>query len=226
MLLLLLAFMKWWMKLPIRFFMRCHVVAHKGGTFHIEDIQDQVELELMRSEHHKIARAYVLYREERHKEREQLERAAESSQQGSSAPSLNVKDETNNVKPLDVERLARMVEEACVDTPDVQAKPIIDETLRNLYDGIPENEVGTAVTMSARTLIEQEPNYTYVTARLLLDTLRREALTFVYGVPSEATFKEMAYQYADYFEHYIHKALSLDLLDSKLASEYDLKKTG
>ena len=80
--------------------------------------------------------------------------------------------------------------------------------------------------MSARTLIEQEPNYTYVTARLLLDTLRREALTFVYGVPSEATFKEMAYQYADYFENYIHKAISLELLDARLASEYDLKKLG
>ncbi len=198
----------------------------QGGTFHIEDIQDQVELELMRSEHHKIARAYVLYREERHKEREQLELAAEASQQGSSIATLNVKNETGDLKPLDVERLARMVEEACVDTADVQAKPIIDETLRNLYDGIPENEVGTAVTMSARTLIEQEPNYTYVTARLLLDTLRRQALSFVYGVPSEATFKEMAYQYADYFEQYIHKAIKLELLDSKLASEYDLKKLG
>ena len=198
----------------------------QGGTFHIEDIQDQVELALMRSEHHKIARAYVLYREERHKEREQLEQAAQANQQESDTPSLNVKDEAGHLKPLDVERLARMVEEACVDTADVQAKPIIEETLRNLYDGIPENEVGTAVMMSARTLIEQEPNYTYVTARLLLDTLRRQALTFVHGIASEATFKEMAYQYADYFEHYIHKAIALELLDPKLASEYDLKKLG
>ena len=198
----------------------------QGGTFHIEDIQDQVELALMRSEHHKIARAYVLYREERHKEREQIEKVAQATQQKSDAPTLHVKDKADQLKPLDIERMARMIEEACIATADVHAKPIIDETLRNLYDGIPENEVGTAVTMSARTLIEQEPNYTYVTARILLDSLRREALTFVYGTPSEATFKEMAYQYADYFENYIHKAIKLELLDPKLASEFDLKALG
>ncbi len=198
----------------------------QGGTFHIEDIQDQVELALMRSEHHKIARAYVLYREERSQERAQIELAAQASQQESDTPNLNVKDEAGNLKPLDIERLARMVEEACADTDDVSARPIIEETLRNLYDSIPENEVGTAVAMSARTLIEQEPNYTYVAARLLLDSLRREALTFVYGMPTEATFKEMSYQYANYFENYIHKAISLELLDPKLASEYDLKKLG
>jgi len=196
----------------------------QGGTFHIEDIQDQVELALMRSEHHKIARAYVLYREERHKEREQIELTTQATQQESDTPELHVKDEAGNLKALDVERLARMIEEACADTADVTAQPIIEETLRNLYDGIPEHEVGMAVTMSARTLIEQEPNYTYVTARLLLDNLRRESLSFVYGVASEATFKEMSYQYADYFENYIHKAISLELLDPKLASDYDLKK--
>src|SRR6476660_9718331 len=40
-----------------------------GGTFHIEDVQDQVELGLMRGGHHEIARAYVLYREKRTQER-------------------------------------------------------------------------------------------------------------------------------------------------------------
>ena len=120
----------------------------------------------------------------------------------------------------------RMVEEACEDTEDVQARLIVDEALRSLYDGIPETEVGTALTMSARTLIEQEPSYTYVAARLLLDSLRREVLSFIYGVPAEATFKEMSLQYADYFEHYIRKVTELGLLDTKLATEYDLKKLG
>ncbi len=199
----------------------------QGGTFHIEDIQDQVELALMRYGQHKIARAYVLYREQRSQERAQQakqETEEEELQQGS--PDINVLDAQGKQKPLDTERLTRMVQEACVDTEHVAAQPIIDETLRNLYDGIPENEVGTALTMSARTLIEQEPNYTYVTARLLLDTLRREALSFVHGVPCEATFKEMSFQYADYFERYIRKAAELELLDTKLASEYDLQKLG
>lgn len=199
----------------------------QGGTFHIEDIQDQVELALMRYGQHKIARAYVLYREERAKERAQLaKKDAQQQVAPDSTPAIHVLDAQGNQKPLDFERLKHIVTEACLETEDVQAQPIIDETLRNLYDGIPEQEVGTALTMSARTLIEQEPNYTYVAARLLLDDLRREALGFVYGAPMEATFREMSSQYAGYFERYIRKAAELELLDTKLATEYDLEKLG
>ncbi len=199
----------------------------QGGTFHIEDIQDQVELALMRYGQHKIARAYVLYREQRSQERaQQAKDSAPEEETQQTTSTIKVLNAEGVQKPLDIERLSRMVKEACADTEYVEAQPIIDETLRNLYDGIPEKEVGTALTMSARTLIEKEPNYTYVSARLLLDTLRREALTFVHGVHSEATFKEMSFQYADYFERYIRKAAELELLDTKLATEYDLKQLG
>ncbi len=196
----------------------------QGGTFHIEDIQDQVELALMRHGQHKIARAYVLYREERAKERVQPQTTSDLSS------TIHVLDMQGNHKPLDFKHLTNMVEEACLETEDVQVQPIIDEALRNLYDGIPEKEVGTALTMSARTLIEQEPNYTYVAARLLLNSLRREALSFVYDKPMEATFKEMSSLYAGYFERYINKAVgpgaAPQLLDTKLAAEYDLKRLG
>ena len=200
----------------------------QGGTFHIEDIQDQVELALMRYGQHKIARAYVLYREQRSQERAQQAKANAQIQATSqqTISTITVLDAEGKQKPLDTERLTRMVTEACSGTENVKASPIISETLRNLYDGIPEQEVGAALAMSARTMIEQDPNYTYVAARLLLDTLRREALSFVHGVAAEATFKEMSYQYADYFERYIHKAAELELVDPKLAAEYDLKKLG
>lgn len=199
----------------------------QGGTFHIEDIQDQVELALMRYGQHKIARAYVLYREDRTQKRaEEAKEQGKEQETDTNASSIKVQDTEGKEKPLDIERLTRVVQEACLDTQDVEAQPILGEALRNLYDGIPEVEVGTALTMSARTLIEQEPNYTYVAARLLLDTLRREALSFVHDIAAEATFKEMAYKYADYFEAYICKATELQLLDPKLANEYNLKKLG
>ena len=192
----------------------------QGSTFHIEDIQDQVELALMRYGQHKIARAYVLYREQRAQEREQQKEPKQST------TTIKLLDAAGNEKTLDIERLSRMVTEACAGTENVQAQPIIDEALRSLYDGIPEEEVGTALTMSARTLIEQEPNYTYVAAGLLLDTLRRETLSFMHGATVEATFKEMSSRYADYFARYIHRAAELELLDVRLANEYDLEKLG
>src|SRR4249920_3585203 len=56
-----------------------------GGSFHIEDVQDQVELGLMRGGHHEVARAYVLYRERRSQER-----AKQNVQEVPKAPALHV----------------------------------------------------------------------------------------------------------------------------------------
>jgi ribonucleoside-diphosphate reductase alpha chain len=197
-----------------------------GGTFHIEDIQDQVELALMREGHHKIARAYVLYREERARARAEEEARSGARPEQPGQAGLHVTAANGSTRPLDLGRLIRMVNEACRDTDDVDPRPIIEETQRNLYDGVPEAEVGTALTMSARTLIETEPNYSYVAARLLLDNMRREALSFLNGQPGEATSDEMAELYPEYFERYVRRGVELELLDPKLAIEYDLAELG
>ena len=197
-----------------------------GGTFHIEDIQDQVELALMREGHHKIARAYVLYREERARARAEEEARSGAGEEQPDEARLQVTAADGSTRPLDLKRLVRVVNEACRGTEDVDPAPIIEEAQRNLYDGVPEVEVGTALTMSARTLIETEPNYSYVAARLLLDHLRREALSFLNDQPSEATGDEMAELYPEYFERYVRRGVELELLDPKLAIEYDLEELG
>ena len=198
-----------------------------GGTFHIEDIQDQVELALMREGHHKVARDYVLYRERRAQERaDKTPTKTETESQSADAVMLQVTDINGAKKPLDIQRLNMVVQDACSNLENVDPQPIIDETLRNLYDGVPESDVATALTMSARTMIEREPNYTYVAARLLLDTLRCEALSYIQGKPTKATQKEMSNEYASYFENYIKQAADLELIDSQLATEYDLKALG
>lgn len=145
-----------------------------GGAVHIEDIQDQVELALMRDGHHKVARAYVLYREERARQRETR---ARQHVEPSAPPVLYVTRADGSKHPLDQERLAAVTEDACAGLADVSARRILQDTVRSLFDGMPEIDVGRVLIMSARALIEQEPNYSYVAARLLLDTLRHEALS-------------------------------------------------
>jgi ribonucleoside-diphosphate reductase alpha chain len=71
------------------------------------------------------------------------------------------------------------VGEACEGLSDVDASRIISEAMANMYDGISVTDVATSILITARTLVEEEPNYTYVSARLLLDELRAEALTFL-----------------------------------------------
>jgi ribonucleoside-diphosphate reductase alpha chain len=192
----------------------------EGRTFHIEDVQDQVELALMRSEHHKVARAYVLYREERTKQR--IEDAAKATKPPAE-PLLHVRLANGTRVPLDTDRLTLIVQEACAGLDGVDAAPVLGETHRNLYDGISQDELALAGIMAARTLVEQEPNYTYVSARLLLDKLRTEVLSFVHAAPINASQAEMATRYADYFAVYIRTGIKAELLDPDLA-RYDLKK--
>ena len=193
----------------------------EGRLFHIEDVQDQVELALMRGEHHKVARAYVLYRDERARER-----AAEKAAVAESAePSLHVKADDGALLPLDEARLAKIVGEACDGLDAVSAAPILAEARRNLYDGITLNELSLSPILAARTMVEQEPNYAFVSARLLLDRLRREALSFVSGRPEQATQAEMGARYASYFPDFIQTGIDADLIDPELA-RFDLKRIG
>jgi ribonucleoside-diphosphate reductase alpha chain len=184
-----------------------------GRTFHIEEIQDQVELALMRGEHHKVARAYVLYREQRATERVAAKQALAPA---TLARVFNVRSADGTLSPLDDARLVRIVQEACVGLSDVAEGPILAGTRRNLYDGISPEELALAPIMAARTLIEVEPNYAYVSARLLLDKLRAEALSFVRGGPEQASQSEMALRYREYFAAYVSTGIKAELLDPEL----------
>jgi ribonucleoside-diphosphate reductase alpha chain len=185
-----------------------------GGTFHIEDVQDQVELGLMRGSHHEVARAYVLYRERRSQER-----ARQGQQSQPQEPALHVTDRGLRV-PLDLQSLRALIESACAGLgAEVTAEPILAETRRNLYDGVPIDEVHKAAILAARTLIEKDPAYTRATSRLLMHTIRKEILG------EEVSQEQMAGRYADYFPQFIKKGIEAERLDSRLA-QFDLVRLG
>ena len=187
-----------------------------GGTFHIEDVQDQVELGLMRGGHHEIARAYVLYRERRTQERA---RQAQTEAARAPAPVLHVTDGGQRVA-LDAAQLQRLIESACSGLgADVKAEPIVAETMRNLYDGVPMDEVYKASILAARTLIEKDPDYTYATARLLLHTIAKEVLG------ADVIQGGLGARYADYFPDFIRKGVDNELLDERLL-QFDLPRLG
>ncbi len=133
---------------------------------------------------------------------------------------MYVTDNAGNRSPLDENHLRAQVIAACANLVDVNAEHIIEESLKNIFDGISERDVNHALVMSTRTLIEKEPNYTYVAARLLLDQLRIEALNFV-----NVTTTDMVRHYPDYFKRYIKCAIDHELLEPQLAS-FDLEKLG
>src|SRR5437016_5782302 len=187
----------------------------EGGAIHIEEIQDQVELALMRGGEHEVARAYVLYREKRAQER-----AQEKQQKGGKAPEVKIFVIENGVrKPLDLGRLTELVKTSCAGLTAAEPERILKATQKDLYDGVPMEEVRKCLVLAARTLIEKDPAYSYVTARLLLDALRFEA------IGEEVSHAEMETRYAEYFPRFVKHGIKIGLLNEAL-TQYDLKKLG
>jgi ribonucleoside-diphosphate reductase alpha chain len=196
-----------------------------GGVVHIEDVQDQVELALMRSGEQKVARSYVLYREERSRLRAEKEVKPTGKGKKAAANVINVVSLNGDTKPLDMKRLKKIINEAVSGLEGVSADRLMTDVTRNLFDGIKEKDVGSALVMSARVMIEKDPNYSQVAARLLMDTIRTEGLTLLKGRPTEATQAEMKGIYPEMLAKYIRKAVELELVDDEL-SRYDLVKLG
>ncbi|WP_036170131.1 ribonucleoside-diphosphate reductase subunit alpha [Massilia sp. 9096] len=186
-----------------------------GGTFHIEDVQDQVELSLMRSGEHEVAREYVLYRAKRMDERRAAREATGAN--GSAAPQFTVVDGGVR-RALDMNEVAGLINAACVGLEKhVDADAILAETVKNLYDGVPVEELHKSAILAARALMEKDPAYSQVTARILLHTIRKE----VFG--KEVPQAGAAAEYVTYFPQYIAKGIAAELLDEELG-KFDLQK--
>ena len=187
-----------------------------GGTFHIEDVQDQVELSLMRSGEHDVARAYVLYRA-KHMEERRLAKEAQGAAGDVAAPQIHVLE--NGVRrALDMNEVRDLINAACVGLEKhVDADAILAETVKNLYDGVPVEELHKSAILAARALMEKDPAYSQVTARILLHTIRKEV--FEQEVPQA----KAAAHYIEYFPKYIAKGVAAELLDPALAT-FDLDK--
>jgi ribonucleoside-diphosphate reductase alpha chain len=187
-----------------------------GGTFHIEDIQDQVELSLMRSGEHDVARAYVLYRAKRMGERSQKQAEAGGSQDAAT-PQIHVIEDGER-RPLDMAQVRDLISAACIGLEKhVDANAILSETVKNLYDGVPVEELHKSAILAARALMEKDPAYSQVTARLLMHTIRKE----VFG--KEVAQADAPAEYLEYFPRFIKKGIEGELLDPKLG-QFDLKK--
>jgi ribonucleoside-diphosphate reductase alpha chain len=190
-----------------------------GGTFHIEDIQDQVELALMRSGEHNVARAYVLYREKRNQERAAQQEVSQQTQTANQAGDSGIKVTDNGEeKWLDMAALRTVLEAACEGLGNhIDATPIITETIKNLYDGVPMAQVYDSAILASRTLIEKDPAYSQVTARILMHVIRKEILG------KEVLQGDMQAEYGTYFAKYINEGISAELLDPRMC-EFDLPR--
>lgn len=194
------------------------LTRHPAHAVHVEQIQDQVELALMRGGHHKVARSYVLYREQQARAR-----ARDGGDRASDAPVVHVTGPDGGRTPLDRDRVAAVLDEACDGIADVAPEPVLAELDRTVYDGITADELAQALVLAARTLVEREPAYSLVASRLLLDRLRAEAVSHLAGTRETPDHATMTERYASYTKDYLRHAIAIGLVDPELAT-FDLDR--
>lgn len=193
-----------------------------GVAINIEDIQDQVELALMREGLQKIARAYVIWRENRAQVRKEKQ-AEEFSL--SDAILTYIRSDGTEI-PLERHAWNEVLEEICFDLDSVDPEKLFEQATRDAFKGITENEVFQALTLAAKTLIESEPNYGFVAARLLMIRLRQEAIPFLYTDLNEQhqfSTSTASSIYQESFPVFIQKAVGLGFLSPELAN-FNLQK--
>ena len=175
-----------------------------GGTIHIEELQDLVEIQLMRNEHHKVARAYVLYREARNSER--------PDEQETVAVEKNIEEVVD-----------ASVKKACSGLENVDEVMLATQIKSTSYEGISEKDLAESMLMTARTLVEKEPNYSYVTARLLLNNMEKEVADFL-GL-NKKLLNKRSEMYQEALPKTIAKGIELGILSEELQT-FDLDKLG
>jgi ribonucleoside-diphosphate reductase alpha chain len=189
--------------------------ALKGEAVEIEFIQDLVETKLMEAGHHSVARRYILYREERRKARALRN---DRTLDGQPQAQLHVTLPGGDREPFDVQRIRRRLIGACRGVESAcSARLLAEESIKNLYDGVKTDEIEQAMIFAARSRIEQEPDYTFVAARLLLRKIYREALP-VFSTPGE-----LAAQHRDHFPAYVNYGARVARLSPELGN-FDLAR--
>jgi len=147
-----------------------------GDMIHIEDIQDQVELALMRDEHHKVARAYVLYREQRAASRYHTKKLKEQVGVKVSSMMVTKRDGTKEAVSLD-----KITNRVSVLSTGLSIDPIVvaQKAIPGLYNDITSTEIDNYLAETAAALTVEHPDYSYLAARIKSNALHKETPGFV-----------------------------------------------
>jgi ribonucleoside-diphosphate reductase alpha chain len=189
--------------------------AIRGEELEIERVQDAVEEALMIQGHTQVARRYIIYREDRRKARA-LRGDRDVTGHVQAELHITLRDGIKEV--LEPQRIRRTLIRACRGFEDrCDAREMADETMRNLYDGVRIDEIEKAMIFAAKSRIEMDPAYGYVTARLLLETIYRETL------PGFEHYHDITVAHASRFQAYLEEGIAAHRLSPDLLG-FDLEK--
>ena len=191
-----------------------------GATVHIEDIQDQVELALMREGLHQVAREYVIYRSTRQAEREQAEQRQDDEE------AIWILDHSGLKQRYPLTNLRRKIETAMEEFPRLNVQAVFDDAMRGIYEGMRLADVDEVLMLAARQRMDEDPDYASVCARLLRSTLIRKVsdhLIDIRALSATELQKQDDENYPEIFKTGLSVGVKAELLDPALL-EFDLEK--
>jgi len=181
----------------------------------VEEIQDMVELAIMHLGFHSVAKAYIIYRFEHTKEREQKK---EEIKEKIEENTLRVKKTNGQTEIFSRDKIRKTLLRVSADLKNVDIDSIITQVELEVHDGIETRDVSNSLVLVARSFIEKDPEYSKLASRLLLNgIIYKDAL----GKLKDDT--DFVSHYRNSFKENIKKAVSLHLLDERLL-EFNLDR--
>ncbi len=140
---------------------------------YVEQIQDLVEQSIMEAGYYEIGKHYILYRHEKIKERSLLrqQELQKIEEGGAVIINRNGKQERFN-EVLLREFLSKMIKGY---ETSVSIEAIVGRVKMEIYDGISSEDFQKGLVLAARSMVENDPAYSYVAARLVRYNIFKEA---------------------------------------------------
>jgi ribonucleoside-diphosphate reductase alpha chain len=177
----------------------------------VELVQDIVEEELMNHGHHKVARNYILYREEHKRVREEKV----LSQIKDNKLEIKVNDqETIIFDPKVIETRLRHLGSQLIKISIVE---MVDSVSRQVYDKITQKEINLLILGAARDRIEKHYDYSYLAARIAINDMTKPVLGALMDT------EDALFSYETRFNAYIDRGIALEILRPEL-KDFNLKK--
>ena len=190
-------------------------MTRDGYVPSVEHTQDLVEKHIMAAGFFDVAKCYIIYRYERTKEREEeKQETLEKVEEGG----LYITKRDGKRQRFDVAKVEKTLKHIVHGfEKEVSVDQVVAQVKLEVYEGMPTKEISKAIVMTLRSMIEQDPAYSYVASRMVLGQINEDLLD------GSLDYTKIDVQYKEAFVKGIERGVERGLLDQRMTA-FDLKR--
>jgi len=179
------------------------------ATPSVEDVQDAVEKELMKANYFDVAKDYIIYRYQHSKEREEKKRETLEKLEENTLMVIKRSGQKERFSPSKLRRTLSFVTHGF--EKDIDVEGVIAQVRTEIYEDMTTEDISRTMVMVMRSMIERDPAYSAVAARLLLSRVYKEVIG-----PDVIDYTKLVQQHRDAFAASLRKAVAIQRLDPRM----------